>query len=267
MPVVTSDEPGTLTLTTFEITGQLPSGSVNRPGLLSRVDIPSSVNAGWTTLGALSLGAFISIGSPSSVDATHARTQINVGTSVVAPAIGRPRPARDEEEVPTEVATTAEEDLGASSVAAEAVEEITAAQQLATVQNALSLSITQIADILGVSRATVHSWARHEVDIPRGQEKAERLRDLVRVAKSWRERSSETLGRLVVVPADSHGASLLSLLVAADWDTPAIEAVMDTLASRLDARAKERSQNKSTARIVTAENIEFERLRLKGLGQ
>lgn len=149
-------------------------------------------------------------------------------------------------------------------------EDVRAVDMVSSAQNALSLSITQIAGIVGVSRGTVYNWTKG-VDVPRDEEKAARLRGLSKLGKEWRQRSAETLGRLLEAPVGPRDASLLLLLQAPTWDLEVVRSTMDLLADTLRARADRRQQAAAgtphAVREITPENIQLERLRLRGLGR
>lgn len=151
-----------------------------------------------------------------------------------------------------------------------AVEDVRAADLVSAAQNALSLSVTQIAGIVGVSRGTVYNWLRG-VEVPRDDQKTTRLHALSKLGKEWRQRSDETLGRLLEAPVGPRDESLLMLLQAPTWDPAALRLTMDRLADILRARAERRQQaaaeTPSAVREVTPENIQIERLRLRGLGR
>ncbi len=146
---------------------------------------------------------------------------------------------------------------------------ITAEDQLAAIQEGLSLSVTQLAEILQVARGTVYGWMRGEVELPRDHGTAQRLRDLERIARAWRARSAETIGRLVAALLGDDQPSLIALLAADTWDEPAIDQALAVLAERLEARNQDRRRDRKRglgrARSVTPETVELERLRLRGL--
>jgi hypothetical protein len=211
--------------------------------------VPASIS-GTTTTGALSH-------SPAAV--------------VQDVAVDRRRRSRDDRQTPNNppesvAASTSE----ASEVARAVVEEITAADHLFAIQNAFSLSVTQLSEVIGVSRGTLYTWMKGTVDLPRKDVTEARLHELVDLAKEWRRRSSETLGRLVEAPVTPQRESLLALLAAPVPDHSALREVFEVLAQRLDAKAQERRKAADNApdtiREITAENIEIERLRLRGLG-
>lgn len=157
-----------------------------------------------------------------------------------------------------------------SEAASAVAEEITAADHLFAIQNAFSLSVTQLAQVIGVSRGTVYTWMKGAVDLPRRDLTEARLYEVWGLAREWRRRSSETLGRLVEAPVSRTRASLLELLSAPTFDQSAIYEVLDVLAQRLDTKAKERRRGAEAVpdsiREITADNLELERLRLRGLG-
>ncbi|GJG85505.1 hypothetical protein tb265_06860 [Gemmatimonadetes bacterium T265] len=131
---------------------------------------------------------------------------------------------------------------GATIAVADLPAAVTAADQVEAVQAALSLSVTQIADVIRVKRATVHNWLRSDSPAPRSEAAGDRLRRLYRVAASWRDRSSHDPRAFVAVPLGDGQPSLLDLLRADVWDDGAIERALATLANLLDERAAERAE-------------------------
>jgi hypothetical protein len=194
----------------------------------------------------------------SAVHSLSARRRHEVDPSVTETPVGRPAEATTI--VTDDVATRAGE--YANDTAA-----ITAAEHLATIQDVLSLSVTQLAEVLRVARGTVYSWQRGNVEVPRDAESTQRLIGLYRVARRFRARTAETLGRLVVAPLGDDRLSLLALLSVDTWDHAAIEEAVGLLADRLETRRTERQERLSRgverARPVSEETVELERLRLR----
>ena len=258
-----------------------PSGSANRPLPPTRNQTPTGATR-WTVQQLVPFSvplAFVILPAAGGPTGAAVRSSNNVDRSAaVAERLGpvrRPGDDEDESSVhrPVTASTvmvesvTAGSGAGAETVASAVV--ITAADQVHGIQDVLSLTVTQVAEIVGVSRATVYAWIKAEVELPRDTATVQRLRKLHNVATLWRELSPEHLGRLVVAPVSDTGSSLFALLTAHTWDMAAVADTMGLLAERLAARAEERralrARGDDQPRIITAENIELERLRLRGL--
>lgn len=102
------------------------------------------------------------------------------------------------------------------------------AEQIDFVRDALSLTVTQLAQIAGVSRPTIYAWAGGQE--PRSDDDRRRLNDLAAVAAAWTTMSTQAVGSVARMPV-WEGASLLDLLVAPTLDrkkiSRALEAVRD----------------------------------------
>lgn len=149
-------------------------------------------------------------------------------------------------------------------------EPVLAEQLVDAIQDTLSLSVTQLADVLGVSRATVHAWARGQILIPRDPRVAQRLRDIRDVGESWRQRSGADLGRLVAAPLAEGQPSLLDLLRASEWDKERIDRTLEVLANQLEARHAKRKEARAalgerTGEHPNADTVELERQRSRAL--
>lgn len=119
---------------------------------------------------------------------------------------------------------------------AEAPSTVTAQEQIDAVQDALSLGISHIAEILGVGRDTVHRWARGDTPVPRDPAVARRLRGLVQIADAWVQRSVHVLGALVTAPLGESQPSLYDLLREPVWEHDRIQRALETLAAHGTAR-------------------------------
>lgn len=113
---------------------------------------------------------------------------------------------------------------------------VTAQEQIDLVQDAISLGISHIAEILGVGRDTVHRWSRGDTLLPRDPAVVRRLRDLVNVAESWNRRCVHGLGTLVTAPLGDSRPSLYDLLREPVWERGRIDDALDALAARVAAR-------------------------------
>lgn len=145
----------------------------------------------------------------------------------------------------------------------------TASAQVEFVQEALSLSVTQVAEIIGVQRATVHNWLRSEQVMARDPQAGERLRQLCRVASRWQALSPADPRDLMQVPLGDGTQSLLSLLRSPDWDEAAISRALDAVADLASRRSSDRRKLRSRGTLqpsivradahVETEDLESER--------
>lgn len=251
-------------------TGSLPSKTVETappPSSGSFVRVIGGVMAPWVgTAAVIFVAPSGLLGAPSQSALRYAPPAV-----VQEAIIDRRRKGREERkhlrDSQSALAPSPERRMDAARAVAE---EITAADHLFAIQNAFSLSVTQLAEVIGVSRGTVYTWMKGAVELPRKEQTEARLYEVWGLAKEWRRRSSENLGRLVEAPVSPARASLLDLLTARTLDHAAIHEVLDVLALRLDTKARERRRAAEIApesiREITADNLEFERLRLRGLG-
>lgn len=138
---------------------------------------------------------------------------------------------------------------------------ITAAEQIDTIQDALSLGISHIAEILGVARGTVHSWARGDTPIPRDPAIARRLRDLHQVGMQWRAHSEQEIGRLLTAPLGDGEPSLYDLLRAATWERERLERALLLLSDRVEERRARPAREELIATPASAREVERRQLR------
>lgn len=219
--------------------------------------------------GGLAVGLVVVISAIAPISGSGTvRVPADMRTAGPGGAVFTPR-RREDDTALERPAGTVETTASAAATAQLAAASITAEDQIAAIQEGLSLSVTQLAEIVKVARGTVYGWMRGEVELPRDHGTAQRLRDLERVARDWRARSSETLSRLVLAPLGDDQPSLVALLMADTWDEPAIDRALTVLAERLGARSEERRQARDhglgRARTVTPETVELERVRLRGI--
>lgn len=130
----------------------------------------------------------------------------------------------------------------------------TAADCVDAIQDSLGLSITQIAGILGVERATVHNWLRTNASAPAKSQARTRLLSLSALATQWTERDLPAPRRLLTAALDEHGTTALDLLQAESWDEKTIISTMDALAQRMSenpVRRRPRNQVASDTRGIT----------------
>lgn len=138
---------------------------------------------------------------------------------------------------------------------------ITAREQIDAVQDMLSLGISHIAEILGVARGTVHSWARGDTPIPRDPAVARRLRDLYHIGLQWRAHSEQDIGRLLTAALGDGEPSLYDLLRAATWDYDRLERAFLLLADRVEERRARPAFQEQHSAPASAPEVERHQLR------
>jgi DNA-binding XRE family transcriptional regulator len=112
------------------------------------------------------------------------------------------------------------------------------------VRRHLSLTMTHLAAIVGVTRTTLYAW-QDGTSAPR-ERSLRRLGELAEVATQWAERSTEPVGAFLVTPL-SGGATLFDLLSALQWDNAVISAAIDTLVTAVKrAPARTRATDQRT---------------------
>jgi hypothetical protein len=99
------------------------------------------------------------------------------------------------------------------------------ADRLAYIERWLSLSVTQIAQVLSVGRQAIYRWRENA---PLRPENARRLAALCDVGGRWADLAGVPLGSQVVTPLVGRG-TLVDLLSASDWDWPTIDHAMRQL--------------------------------------
>lgn len=107
-----------------------------------------------------------------------------------------------------------------------------AAEQLELIRHSLSLSVTDLARVVGVQRPTIYAWLQNGA--PR-RESLERLSMLERVAMHWKSLADRPLGALSRLAAGPNGETFVILLERASEEE--LRAVLDRLAMRLGKRA------------------------------
>lgn len=179
------------------------------------------------------------------------------------PAAREPREVRIRDEREIEGVAASAQDEGE-------LEAITPQARVSAIQDALSLSVTQLAAILRVTRSTIYAWISGDVVALRENTRT-RLANLYRVARRWRARTGEPLGQLVALPLGDGEPSLLGLLTERDIEDPAIEQAMQRLGDVIDMQEAERRSARMRAfgrtRTSSPEDLELDRLRdqMRGL--
>ncbi len=101
---------------------------------------------------------------------------------------------------------------------------------IASARRLLSLNVSDLSRIVGVSRPTVYAWADGSAQIK--QENRQRLTDLEAVAQQWFKLAGDNpLGHLLRAPLAPRQPSILDLLSASNWEQPAIESALQKLAN------------------------------------
>lgn len=186
--------------------------------------------------------------------------------TVVTVTVGRTASVRAALATPTSPAIMAVRGAGAPGARParrpqEGPEALTAREQIDRIQDVFSLTVTDLARVLGVSRPTLYAWLQEEVFTPRDPDVAERLRELYETAAAWDEQVSGQVGRFLKVPVIGD-QSLLELLQQDPWDREAIERALSILqqkvTERLEARGAEHSPVEPSAE---ANALQRERIR------
>lgn len=107
-----------------------------------------------------------------------------------------------------------------------------AAEQLTFIRHYLSLSISDLARVVGVQRPTIYSWLQNQT-APR-RESLERLAMLERVAAYWKSLASRPLGALASLAVGGNGETFAVLLESAAAEQ--LHEMLDQLAARLTKR-------------------------------
>lgn len=113
--------------------------------------------------------------------------------------------------------------------------------QLRFIEATLSLALSDISQILSVSRQTIHAWVNGRE--PHKNETLDRLQQLYLVAKDWSPRSSEPLGIRTRTLIGAHEKTLIQLLREEPFDTAAIKRLLDSWASLAKEQQAHYDQN------------------------
>lgn len=102
-----------------------------------------------------------------------------------------------------------------------------AAEQLAFIRHYLSLSVSDLARIVGVQRPTIYAWMQNGA--PRRESQA-RLAVLERIAAHWKSAVDRPLGALSRLAIGPNGVTFIALLESAPESE--LRAALDQLAAR-----------------------------------
>lgn len=119
-------------------------------------------------------------------------------------------------------------------------------ERLATLQAALGLSTSNLAQALGLSRPGLYKWLDASSDVKLQGASRERLAAVERIAKQWRERTTAPLSSVSNEPL-ADGRTVLTMLVADQFDEAAVVGAFDELLAKLAGKPKTRSQKLADA--------------------
>ena len=119
-------------------------------------------------------------------------------------------------------------------------------ERLATLQAALGLSTSNLAQALGLSRPGLYKWLDASSDVKLQGASRERLAAVERIAKQWRERTTAPLSSVCNEPL-ADGRTVLTMLVADQFDEAAVVGAFDELLAKLAGKPKTRSQKLADA--------------------
>jgi len=122
-------------------------------------------------------------------------------------------------------------------------------ERIAEIRQHLSLNVSQIAEVMQVGRPAVYSWLNDQ-RTPRSTQQ-DRLSRLYTLATQWRRRSSEPVGKYLILPLD-RGESLLGLLRKRDQDAGQIDRLLDAICAAIASRETRRQRGgyRSAASII-----------------
>ncbi len=119
-------------------------------------------------------------------------------------------------------------------------------ERLAALQAALGLSTSNLAQALGLSRPGLYKWLDASSDVKLQGASRERLAAVERIAKQWRERTTAPLSSVSNEPL-ADGRTVLTMLVADQFDEAAVAGAFDELLAKLAGKPKTRSQKLAEA--------------------
>jgi transcriptional regulator with XRE-family HTH domain len=143
---------------------------------------------------------------------------------------------------------------------------VTAVELIDRIQDALSLSVTQIAELVGVTRATVYNWIRDRAPVPKSEVAAERLRHLAKAAHEWQELSSRDPRRYLNMPVGETQTSLLARFREDPWNEARIKRGLEAVAAKAESEARQALTSTSGESARPADLLE-ERESLRSLNR
>lgn len=118
--------------------------------------------------------------------------------------------------------------------------------RLATLQAALGLSTSDLAQALALSRPGLYKWLDISSDVKLQGASRERLAVIERIAMQWRERSTAPLSTIAHEPL-ADGRTVFSMMAAEQVDEAAVIGTYDELIAKLAGKPKSRSQKLADA--------------------
>lgn len=119
-------------------------------------------------------------------------------------------------------------------------------ERLTALQAALGLSMSDLAQALGLSRPGLYKWLDTSSDVKLQGASRERLAAVERIAKQWRERSTAPLSSVSNEPL-ADGRTVFTMMIVDQIDEAAIVGAFDVLLDMLAGKPKTRSQRLAAA--------------------
>jgi DNA-binding transcriptional regulator YiaG len=119
-------------------------------------------------------------------------------------------------------------------------------ERLTGLQAALGLSMSELAQALGLSRPGLYKWLDTSSDVKLQGASRERLAVIERIAKQWRERSMAPLSSVSNEPL-ADGRTVLAMMVADQVDEAGVVGAFDELLAKLAIKPKTRGQKLAEA--------------------
>lgn len=133
---------------------------------------------------------------------------------------------------------------------------VTVSEQVATIKRYFSLTLADLARVLGVERPTVYSWMA-ERSSPHAANR-DRIGVLYDLAKTWRSSSSIPVGSLLRLKAE-HGKSLFEYLTEETLDQKAIRGLYPELRKHsLKAKSKRVSPRTAESEAIARDSFDVE---------
>jgi len=185
------------------------------------------------------------------VKLTGARTVLIVDTDVLLATSAIPTVTAEDIDADSwsRWSTASKEALQRATSAAKAVPSAAArlrVERLATLQGALGLSTSNLAQALGLSRPGLYKWLDAFSDVKLQGASRERLAAVERIAKRWSERTTAPLSSVCNEPL-ADGRTVLAMMIADQFDEGAVAGAFDELLAKLAGKPKTRSQKLAEA--------------------
>lgn len=123
----------------------------------------------------------------------------------------------------------------------------------------MGLSLTQISQIVGVTRATIYGWLQGSNTSSKRSEAADRLRELQHLGALWHSLGPDLEFRSIVSHQFDDGETLFEMLIENPWDLVQIQTSLTALAKktlqRRDLFAEYSRRNESTPKEVAQSRL------------